>query len=51
MKNATRILPVLLLLSLGLILAGCPKGDKMMHNAPQDDKIVADTGSLMEIKA
>jgi uncharacterized lipoprotein YajG len=34
MKSVKFTLPVLLLLALGFALAGCPKNDKMMQNAP-----------------
>lgn len=32
MKRAKFVLPILMLLALGFVLAGCPKGDKMMQN-------------------
>ena len=34
MKSAKFALPVLMLLALGFVLAGCPKKDKMMQNTP-----------------
>lgn len=32
MKRAKFVVPVLMLLALGFVLAGCPKSDKMMQN-------------------
>ena len=33
MKRIKFALPVLILLALGFVLAGCPKSDKMMDNS------------------
>jgi uncharacterized lipoprotein YajG len=40
MKRAKFALPVLLLLALGFVLAGCPKSDKMMQNTPAQQPAV-----------
>ncbi|HKI99248.1 MAG TPA: hypothetical protein VKB51_12310 [bacterium] len=43
MKPIKFAMPVLLLLALGFVLAGCPKSDKMMQNAPAQPSAMQQT--------
>ena len=48
MKLNAKITLGLLLLSTALVLAGCPKGDKMMMSPQKDDNMTAQSGDMMK---
>ena len=48
MKLSAKLSLGLLFLAMTLVLAGCPKGDKMMMSPLKDDNMTAQSGGMMK---